>query len=120
MEVSRAVEIVSILADGIDPYTGEPLGEGSPYQHADTVRALFLALGALERAERAARRRKELPANAGKPWTEGEEGSLAVGFDAGRTVKQLALEHQRTEGAITSRLVRLGKIQPPGDIGDPS
>ena len=44
MEPERAIEIVQILADGVDPYSGERFPSSSPYQQADTVRALHLAL----------------------------------------------------------------------------
>ena len=43
METDRAIEIVQSLADGVDPYSGERFPSGSPYQQADTVRALHLA-----------------------------------------------------------------------------
>lgn len=44
MDPTRAIEIVRQLADGIDPTTGERFPPDSPYQQADTVRALYLAL----------------------------------------------------------------------------
>jgi len=40
MELDRAKEIIKALADGVDPYTGERFPADSPYQQADTVRAL--------------------------------------------------------------------------------
>ena len=49
MEPDRAIEIVASLADGVDPYSGERFPSGSPYQQADTVRALHLALEGLGR-----------------------------------------------------------------------
>ena len=51
MEASQAVRILRALADGIDPYTGEVFPQESPYQHPDTVRALWSAVRALERSE---------------------------------------------------------------------
>lgn len=45
MEVVKALEIIRALADGIDPYTGEVYSANSPYQNAETVRALFTAGG---------------------------------------------------------------------------
>ena len=47
MEPDRAIEIVRSLADGVDPYSGERFASDSPYQQADTVRALHLALEGL-------------------------------------------------------------------------
>jgi len=48
MEIDRASEIIQQLADGVDPYTGERFQPDSPYQQADTVRALYLALEGLK------------------------------------------------------------------------
>ena len=39
----------------------------------------------------------------------------ALTFDAGSTIGALAVQMERTRGAITARLVKLGKIEaPPG------
>ena len=112
MEPSEALRIIQSLADGIDPNTGEVFPDDSPYQHPQVLRALFVALGALGRLEESQRRAKRLPDNAGKPWNDGEDKALCDDFDAGLTTAQLAQKHQRTEGAIRSRLEKLGKIPP--------
>jgi len=44
MDTDRAKEILELLSDGIDPFTGEIFPKDSPYQHPDTVRALFKAI----------------------------------------------------------------------------
>lgn len=48
VDVLKTVEILRALANGIDPHTGEEFPAESPYQHPQTVRALFTALRALE------------------------------------------------------------------------
>src|SRR5215470_7600107 len=48
MEHDKALGILKILADGIDPGTGETLSPASPYQYPDTVRALYYAIRVLE------------------------------------------------------------------------
>ena len=48
MEKQAALNIIQQLANGIDPHTGEVFRADSPYQHPDTVRALFIAARALE------------------------------------------------------------------------
>ena len=111
MDIGKAKRIISHLAEGIDPYTGEVLPEDSPYQHPDTVRALFKAILALERWERYEKRQKSLPPNAGKPWLPEEEEALLEGFDRGLSVADLARKHGRTVGAIRSRLMKLGRIE---------
>lgn len=114
MEQQQAIRILRALANGIHPATGESFAADSPYQHPDTVRALFAAVGALEaaRAPDAGRRKPpaSLPANTGSRWTPEEEERLAQGFDAGRSVEELARELNRTRAAIEARLVRIGKL----------
>jgi hypothetical protein len=117
MEKQTAVHILSTLAQGIDPHTGESFPADSPYQHPDTVRALFQALQAL--ADPAGRTRpgaQALPENAGKPWSDEEDNALAAAFDAGKPVPELAECHRRTRAAIQARLVRLGKIEATADM----
>lgn len=112
MDLSEALRIVRSLADGIDPHTGEVFPDDSPYQNPQVVRALFLAVRALERLEARKRREKHLPERAGKPWTDEEDKALCEGFNAGLTVPQLAQRHKRTEGAIRARLEKLGIVIP--------
>lgn len=110
MDICKALEIIELLADGIDPYTGEVFPVHSPYQHPDTVRALFEAVRALERRPERSKSQEALPENAGKPWTQEEDELLVKQFDGGMSVRELSLEHKRTEGAMRSRLMKLGKI----------
>lgn len=55
MEASRAVVILQCLAGGVDPNTDEVYSEDSPYQKPQTIRALFLAVKALERYEKSSK-----------------------------------------------------------------
>lgn len=63
MNIERCLKIIKSLANGIDPFTGEKYASGSPYQHPETVRALFRAVEGLQ----ALQRRKEEQ----NPSTEG-------------------------------------------------
>lgn len=112
MSPAQALLILRALADGVDPHTGEVFPAGSPYQHADTVRALIAAVSALESAEERAAKKDELPAQAGKPWSDEEDAHLREGFAARTSAGDLAEAHNRTSGAIRSRLARLGLITP--------
>ena len=111
MDVGSAIKIVSALANGVDPHTGEVMQIEGPFQNPDTVRALFLAIKGLEFLESKEKRNNRLPSSAGKAWTTSEDEDLAKEFDTGRTIKELSEKHGRTQGAIQSRLSKLGKIE---------
>lgn len=111
MDNAESLENIRALANGIDPHTGETFPDDSPYHHPQTIRALYVAMQALERGKKASDRQQKLPENAGKAWLDEEDHRLASAFDTGKPTKQLAEEHQRTEWSIRSRLVKLGKIQ---------
>ncbi|MES2562765.1 MAG: hypothetical protein V4637_08560 [Pseudomonadota bacterium] len=115
MEQQHAVRILHALANGIHPATGEVFAADSPYQHPDTVRALFEAM-------RVMRANAPLPAPTGESnppaasvnpfvrWTPEEEERLAIAFDSGKTSAALAKLHNRSRAAIEARLLKLGKI----------
>lgn len=109
MDSTQALDLIRTLANGVDPDSGEVFSPESPYQRPQTVRALFAAVQALEQRERTERRRDTLPAKTGASWTEDEDRALLAGFDAGRAVAELAIEHQRTQHGIRSRLLKYGR-----------
>jgi hypothetical protein len=115
MEREQALKILNALANGVHPATGEVFAADSPYQHPDTVRALFEAVRVMEsggrtRAAAAERQNTDMPANTFVRWTSQEEERLAAGFDAGKTSAELAQLHSRSRAAIEARLLKLGKI----------
>ena len=111
MDPTRAIEIVKQLADGVDPTTGQHFPPNSPYQQADTVRALYLALDGLDRLKRVKERQGDGPPKAGRPWTKDEEARMLQQFDAKVDVAAIAQELNRTSGAIWARLEKVGRIQ---------
>ena len=120
MEKERTLKILNALANGIHPATGEQFGADSPYQHPDTVRALFDAMRAVDGAQLPAPAPAAAPAQKpalpqsgyGARWSTEEEQRLASGFDSGRSVDELARSHNRSRAAIEARLVKLGKMDP--------
>lgn len=112
MEQTQALEIIRSLAKGADPATGEAFPAEHACQQADVVRALQLAADALQRAASAQKKNQGLPPSTGKPWAPDEDQALVAAFEAGSTIKQLAAAHLRTNGAVRSRLMKLGKIDP--------
>ncbi|MBM0107929.1 hypothetical protein JM946_24610 [Steroidobacter sp. S1-65] len=116
MDDNKALAIVSALANGVNPQTGEMFEVDSPYQSVDVIRALYAAVRALEATARTKSRanRGRMPANAGKPWTEQEDRELLEKFDSGHSVPELAQAHDRTLAGIQARLERHGRVQVQG------
>jgi len=113
MELQAARRMIDTLAQGIHPITGEVMPEDSPYCAPPVIRALFAVSQALDGSVAPAPKpRRELPANAGKPWVQHEDSKLESAFATGIDVKQIAEELGRTTWAIEARLVKLGKLPP--------
>ena len=110
MEQAQALAVVRSLANGVDPESGEAFPPESVYQRPLVVRALYEAASALERSERFERRRAQMPAKTGEPWSEDEDRKLLAAFDAGRALQELAAAHERSMGAIRARLLKYGRI----------
>ena len=111
MSPNEAKSIIEALADGVDPKTGEVLSAQSVFNNPQVIRALFMATNALDSLAKSEKREKTLPDNAGKAWSETEDSELLNAFDNGSTIKDIAAKHGRTEGAISARLIRLGRIK---------
>jgi DNA-binding transcriptional regulator YbjK len=112
MEQAQALAVIRSLANGVDPVTGEVFPAESAYQRPLVVRALYEAASALERQERVSRRKSQLPAKTGEPWTEDEDRKLLSAFDQGKCLQDLAAHHERTMGAVRARLVKYGRLNP--------
>jgi len=112
MQLESALPIVRALADGVNPITGEAYPEHSPYAEPRTLRALFSAVDLMQKEVEREERRKRLPANFGKPWSEEEDAQLTAAFDSGAPVSEIARRHERTHSSIRLRLEKLGKIEP--------
>lgn len=112
MQLDAALPIVRALADGVNPVTGEAYPEHSPYAEPRALRALYSAVELMQKEVEREKRRERLPANFGKPWTEGEDRLLAAEFDGGATFAEMARKHLRTQSSIRLRLEKLGKIEP--------
>ena len=65
MDIVRAKEIIATLAEGVDPTTGEVLPDNSVCNKGEIVRAFYAVLIHLDEKKS----KKNMPANAGKPWT---------------------------------------------------
>ena len=106
MDINIAKEIISALAEGIDPTTGEILPNDSVCNKGDVVRAFYAILEILDKKPK-----KNMPENAGKRWTNDDDKKLCEMFDTGVSKKDICNTFKRTTTGIASRLVRLGKIK---------
>ena len=108
MDIERAKELLTVLSDGVNPLTGELLSEDDICNQVEIVRALNTVLRFIESQPK--KSTKVLSENAGKPWTKEDEEVLCRMFASGSSRKEICDHFKRSSGAITSRLVRLGKI----------
>lgn len=109
-ERTESLRILRALAEGKHPFTNAVLPDESCYQSTKVLRTLFAGIEALEKASK--RKNRSLPAEAGKPWSSEDDQTLIAEFEKGTSIKDLAQKHQRTQGAIHSRLMKLGKLVP--------
>jgi hypothetical protein len=117
---ARTLATLTALAEGVHPLTGEVFPADCPYHSPEIVRALYAAVRLIETngrpgpaaAKPPERPREGAPANAGKPWNVDEDRQLLVEFDAGKTLKDIAILHQRTYAGIEARLEKLGRLSP--------
>lgn len=108
MDIEQAKSILNILADGINPITGEVLSPDDSCNQVEVVRALHTVLRRLDMQQM--KPSKEQPENAGKPWNADDEYQLCKMFDEGRTRREICNHFKRSSGAIAARLVKLGRI----------
>src|SRR5687768_37656 len=108
MQIEQVISILDSVAAGVDPKSGQPIPHDL-FQSPDVIRALFTAANALRTNESSGRPR---PQAAGARWTDEEDALLSNEFDGGVPIAEIARLHSRTPGAINSRLVKLGKVDP--------
>lgn len=120
MELKEARALLSALANGVDPITGEVLPDTSPYNEPRVIRALFAVLNPAKGGKPPKKTPDEKqqenvaagrPRNAGLPWTESLKEELTRQFKGGARLDQLAQNFERTKGAIISELVKQGLVE---------
>ncbi len=121
MDIHKAKEIVELLANGVDPTTGEIFPPESHYNNPEIIRALFTVLSSVRTPARATKKSIEekqqeniengKPKNAGLPWTLEQRKEAADLFHDGKTIEDLSKYFERTLGAIKSELTHQGLIE---------
>ena len=118
MDIDQARHFVSLLANGIDPGTGEIFPDDSPYNQPAVIRSLYTVLTHVRGPRKPPKltpeeqQRQNLadgkPRNAGLPWTPELKAELAARYKDGKNIPAVAKYFERTESAILSELSRQG------------
>lgn len=123
MSPIEARRIIDALANAVDPDTGEVLSMESVFNNPQVIRALFIAMHALDGSiatEKRAKKKKLVnsvpPEKAGRPWSTEEDAELLADFDKGTPADSMAEKHGRTRVAIAARLVRLGRVNKRNEV----
>lgn len=121
MEIQKAEEIVTSLANGIDPITSEVFPDDSPYNHPMVIRSLLTIVSNVRFPKKEGKQTIEekqaqnladgKPKNAGMIWTEELKQEVSKLFEDGKAISELAEYFERTEGAIRSELIHQGLIE---------
>ena len=70
------------------------------------LRALYSAVDLMQKEVEREKRRERLPANFGKPWTDGEDRLLTAEFDAGMPMGEIATVIDQSVSTISRELAR--------------
>jgi hypothetical protein len=112
MNIEETIAILEALAQGINPVTGNQLATASPFDEPLVIRALNTAAQRLRHSSSLSEQPKASPPKVGSGWSADEDQALVRQFRANLPIKSIAENHQRTRGAIQSRLARLGLVEP--------
>ena len=119
MNYERAIEILEMLLNGIDPVTGEILPEKGTHAEPEVIRALYKGIQALSReakqektedisSEPGTTQRK---VNANRPWTKEDDQQLMEFFRNQAPIEEICAVLQRRPIGINNRLVFLGLVE---------
>ena len=120
MDQEKAHSILSALADGIDPITGEVLPNDSPYNQPDVIRALFHVLkvqvsptGSKKKSLEERQQdniAKGKPINYGLPWTDDCLQDIKQKHGNGISIDEIASQVGRQPRAVISIMLKKGFI----------
>ncbi len=108
MAQSETLRVLSALIGGRDPRSTQRLPARSILNSPDVLRALLLAVNALEAAAARRRRRAALPPNVGREWTSAEDSALRSEIAGEESIQAIAARHGRSTRAIELRVRKMG------------
>ena len=108
MPKSETHRVLCALVAGRDPRSTQRLPGGSILHTPDVLRALLLAVNALEAAAARERRRAALPPNVGREWTHSEDAALRLELAGEVPITAIASRHGRSIRAIELRVRKMG------------
>ncbi len=105
-KLTQYIDILAALSEGVNILSGEII-EG-----LDEELRLYLFEMSLyfDSKLKTKERLEEKYPNHGKKWMEQEDKQLLEEYNQGKTIKELSLLYERGEGAIRSRLIKLGIV----------
>ena len=112
MSHSQTHRILTTLIAGRDPRSQQRLPSGSILHAPNVLRALLLAVSAIEASDARARRRAALPPNVGREWTATEEAQLRAEVGGQEPIDAIAERHGRSVRAIELRLRKVRRGRP--------
>ena len=108
MPKSETLRVLCALVAGRDPRSTQRLPAGSILHTPNVLRALLLAVSALEAAAARERRRAALPPNVGRDWTHSEDAELRFELAGEVPISAIAARHGRSIRAIELRMRKMG------------
>lgn len=109
MTPDEAKAIIELLLEGVNPVTCKAISRDSVLDEPEVLRALFIASNALS-GSFSSRSSGAKPRRSGEPWGDDEDDKLLRAVEEGVSIDALAIEHQRSIGAITSRLAKYDRV----------
>ena len=105
-KLSQYIDILQGLSEGVNILTGEVVKD------LDKELKLYLFEMSLyfDNKLKSKEKLEEKYPQHGQKWTEEEDEQLLSEYKQGKTVKELSSIHQRGEGSVRSRLIKLGVL----------
>ena len=107
MDIERAKELISALAEGIDPITGEVLPPDHICNNAEIIRAFYTVL----HKDNTEPKKKKTYESSGKRWTKEDDQLLKELFEQGEKISEIQRKFMRSRGSIEARLSKLGLVE---------